>query len=64
MTPTDKTMRLEKECGYTRQRGEDLAKWQKESAKLERNRVKNAAEAAKQDSDKEIERERETPHPM
>ena len=62
ITPIDKTMRLEKEREVPRQRGEEFAEWQKESAKLERNRVINATEADKQDFDKEKEIERERSH--
>ena len=37
LSPTNKAIHLEKEREATKQRGEDFATWQKESAKIERN---------------------------
>ena len=58
MTSAIKALRLEKEREDTRRRGEEFAKWQMESEKLERIRVRKAAIDTKRDSDKEIEREK------
>ena len=47
LSPTNKTIHLEKEREATKQRGEDFATWQKKSAKIEKNRSLTAATDAK-----------------
>ena len=56
MTPTYQATRLEKE--RTRIRGKEYEKWQKESAKIESNRARNAEIASKQDLEDEQERKK------
>ena len=58
MTAANKALRLEKEHEDTIRRGEEFAKWQMESEKLERIRAQKAATDAKRDSNKEIEIEK------
>ena len=58
MIQTDKESSFEKEQETSRIRGKDFEKWQKESAKIERNRARNAEIATEQDLEKKKEREK------
>ena len=58
MPAAKKALQLEKEHEDTRIRGEEFAKWQMESEKLERIRAQKVATDTKRDSDIEIEREK------
>ena len=57
LSTTNKAIHLEKEREATKQRGEDFAKWQMESAKIEKTRSQTAATDAKKRSVKLKERE-------
>ena len=52
LSPTAKAIHLETERKATKQRGDDFASWQKESAKKERNRSLTAATDTKKQSAK------------
>ena len=49
MPETNGVPRLEMEQETTRIRGKEFEEWQRESAKIERNRARNAEVVAKQD---------------
>ena len=60
MTETNRERRLEMEQETNAIRGKKFEKWQRESAKIKRNRARNAEVATKCDLEKKKEREKAT----
>ena len=58
MTTNNKATRLAKEQEATRIRGKEFEEWQKESAKIECNRARNAEVVSKQELEKKEERKK------
>ena len=58
MIESDEARRLEMERETNRFRGKEFKKWQRESTKIERNRVRNAEIETKRELEKENKRDK------